>query len=47
MCESYIKFVLLEFVSLENSGVIVLINIICAIVFAAQVEDDGQWNVAI
>jgi len=27
---------------LANSGVIVIINIICAIVFAAQVERNGQ-----
>ena len=30
--------------SLENSGVIVLINIICAIVFATRVEKQGQWD---
>ena len=29
--------------TLANSGVIVIINIICAIVFAAQVERNGQW----
>ena len=31
-----------NFVLLQNAGVIVIINIICAIVFAAQVGEDGQ-----
>ena len=36
-------FKLLQFCPLlQNTGVIVIINIICAIVFAAQVGEDGQ-----
>ena len=31
-----------NFVLFQNTGVIVVINIICAIVFAAQVGADGQ-----
>ena len=32
---------------MQNTGVIVVTNIICAIVFATQVGPDGQWKQAI
>ena len=38
-CTLYINC---NFVLLQNTGVIVIINIICEIVFAAEIGADGQ-----
>ena len=38
----YTLYINCNFVLLQNTGVIVIINIICEIVFAAQIGADGK-----
>ena len=40
----YTLYINCNFVLLQNTGVIVIINIVCEIVFAAQIGADGQWT---